>query len=205
MTGSQYGFGFSKTRVTVSTVAPSPEAVLRHASSPSSSLNRESKQGEAAERGSGSPHGLVSGAMLAWSVHAADDATRKLLVPTTRHSMVELREAFREALRSRPSRALRTLMVEVALMDGLNDSPEHAARLAEFLWPMISEDRLKVCVNLIPFNPVQHQPLYRRPTPSAVAAFQDVLRARGVFTFVRTTHGDEEAAACGQLATNHKR
>ena len=32
LTHDQYGFGFSKTRVTVSTVAPSPEAVRRHAS-----------------------------------------------------------------------------------------------------------------------------------------------------------------------------
>ena len=128
--------------------------------------------------------------MLAWSVHAADDETRKLLVPTTKHSMVELREAFRDALRSRPSRALRTLMVEVALMDGLNDSPAHAERLAEFLRPMIEEDKLKLCVNLIPYNPVEHQPLYRRPAAGAVEAFQQILRARGV-TFVRTTHGDE--------------
>ena len=32
-------------------------------------------------------------ARLAWSVHAADDKLRKLLVPTTRHTMAELRDA----------------------------------------------------------------------------------------------------------------
>jgi len=180
LTHDQLGFGFSKTRVTVSTVAPSPEAVLKAATV------------------------VMPDAMLAWSVHAADDATRKLLVPTTRHTMVELREAFRSALRARPSKSLRTLMVEVALMDGLNDSTEHATRLAAFLKPMIEEDKLKVCVNLIPFNPVEHQPFFRRPSREAVASFQQALRERGVFTFVRTTHGDEESSACGQLATLSK-
>ena len=33
-------------------------------------------------------------AMLAWSVHAADEAVRQKLVPTTAHSMLELRDAY---------------------------------------------------------------------------------------------------------------
>jgi type III secretory pathway component EscR len=34
-------------------------------------------------------------ARLAWSVHAANDVTRKLLVPTTAHTMTELTDAFK--------------------------------------------------------------------------------------------------------------
>jgi 23S rRNA (adenine2503-C2)-methyltransferase len=34
-------------------------------------------------------------ARLAWSVHAANDVTRKLLVPTTAHTMTELKDAFK--------------------------------------------------------------------------------------------------------------
>jgi adenine C2-methylase RlmN of 23S rRNA A2503 and tRNA A37 len=34
-------------------------------------------------------------ARLAWSVHAANDITRKLLVPTTAHTMTELKDAFK--------------------------------------------------------------------------------------------------------------
>ena len=86
-------------------------------------------------------------------------------------------------------------------MDGLNDSKEHAEGLADFLGPLLTDEGVKVCVNLIPYNPVAHQPLFRRATSSAVSAFQRILRDQGIFTFVRTTHGDEEAAACGQLAT----
>ena len=62
---------------------------------------------------------------LAWSVHAADDALRKTLVPTTRHSMGELRDAFLASLATKPAR-LRGLVVELALLEGVNDSPAHA-------------------------------------------------------------------------------
>jgi adenine C2-methylase RlmN of 23S rRNA A2503 and tRNA A37 len=131
LTHDNLGFGFSKTRVTVSTVAPSPEAILRHAAywysrsggggddgddgrttglgANERASSDQKQQQEEEEEGKG----CLADAMLAWSVHAADDATRKLLVPTTRHSMVELREAFRAALASRPSKTLRTLMIEV--------------------------------------------------------------------------------------------
>jgi adenine C2-methylase RlmN of 23S rRNA A2503 and tRNA A37 len=34
-------------------------------------------------------------ARLAWSVHAANDSTRKLLVPTTAHTVTELKDAFK--------------------------------------------------------------------------------------------------------------
>ena len=46
------------------------------------------------------------------SVHAAGDGVRRALVPTTRHAMADLREAFRVALGAR-SRQMSTLMVEV--------------------------------------------------------------------------------------------
>ena len=39
-------------------------------------------------------------ARLAWSVHAADDRLRRLLVPTTRHRMSELRDAWGETLQA---------------------------------------------------------------------------------------------------------
>lgn len=80
------------------------------------------------------------------SVHAADDALRRALVPTTSSSMAELREAFLAAMAQRGDEEL---FVEVTLIDGVNDSVEEAARLVEFLRPM-GRDRVKV--NLIPYN-----------------------------------------------------
>jgi len=172
LTDDSFGFGFARAKITVSTVAPSPEAVRKAGSLP---------------------------AMLAWSVHAAADEKRKVLVPTTTHKMTDLREAFRAALRTR-SRAAKVLMVEVTMLDGVNDGLEDAAELADFLRPLIVEDRVKVCVNLIPYNDSGH-PLFARSPAASIDAFQQELRRRGVFTYVRVTHGDEDLSACGQLAT----
>ena len=69
-----FGFQLCKKYVCVSTVAPSPAHVRALKPLP---------------------------ARLAWSVHAADDKLRKLLVPTTRHTMAELRDAWGER---RPAR-----------------------------------------------------------------------------------------------------
>lgn len=79
------------------------------------------------------------------SVHAADDALRRALVPTTSSSMAELRAAFLAAMAQRRDEEL---FVEVTLIEGVNDSPEEAARLVEFLRPF--GDAVKV--NLIPYN-----------------------------------------------------
>ena len=93
-------------------------------------------------------------------------------------------------------------------------------------------NRTGVLVNLIPFNPgselqqqqdspeaedrlgamaasslarsVPHYKLFRRPSLEAVDAFQSTLRANGVWTSVRAARGDDEASACGQLATSRR-
>ena len=74
-----FAYALAKNRISVSTVGPSPEAIRGMRSFP---------------------------ARLAWSVHAADDATRRLLVPTTRHPIAELRDAFADVLETRADRGL---------------------------------------------------------------------------------------------------
>uniref|UniRef100_A0A7S4HZC3 Radical SAM core domain-containing protein n=1 Tax=Prymnesium polylepis TaxID=72548 RepID=A0A7S4HZC3_9EUKA len=141
-------------------------------------------------------------ARLAWSLHAADDELRKLLVPTTRHSMAELRDAFGDVLSARRDRGL---MVELTMIDGINDQPEHAAQLRELLEPLPGKTR----VNLIPYNVNEGLgaagALFLPSPPEAVKAFQRQLLDHGVICTVRTARGDDEAAACGQLATKRKR
>ena len=62
-----------------------------------------------------------------------------------------LREALSAALQSRPGRA-RTLMIAVTLLDGINDRPDDARKLAEFLKPLFEHVK-KIAVDLIPYNP----------------------------------------------------
>ena len=54
-------------------------------------------------------------------------------------------------------------------------------------------------INLIPFNPFPGSE-YKRVTNTALNRFRDILAGEGYTVTVRTTRGDDIAAACGQLA-----
>jgi 23S rRNA (adenine2503-C2)-methyltransferase len=168
--------------VTVSTVAPTPDAFGALGRAP---------------------------CVLAWSVHAARDDLRRQLVPTTKYTMVELRQGLIDALLQRP-RHLRTIMLEVALMDHVNDSLVEAKEMADFAQDILDAvPGSKLIVNLIPWNDIGgasgsgsvHPLGYRKPSPARVETFQRHLWSCGIFTHVRATRGEEESAACGQLAT----
>ena len=71
---------------------------------------------------------------LAWSLHAADDAIRRRLVPTQTDDVEQLRDAFVRLLAHRgPGHHL---FVEVTLLKGINDSVEDATKLARLLEPL---------------------------------------------------------------------
>lgn len=170
-------FGLAQSKVTISTVAPDPSAFLTLGKAP---------------------------AALAWSVHAVDDTLRRTVVPTTKHTMEELRSGLVQALSSR-SNKLRRTMLEVALIEDVNDSDKDARLLAEFAQSIMNDVAgSKVVVNLIPYNAIDH-PTYRTPSMDSVLRFQKIVTDGGVLCYVRTTRGDEESAACGQLATKRKR
>jgi len=56
---------------------------------------------------------------------------------------------------------------------------------------------------VIPYNPIDH-PVFRAPSKERVLRFQQQITDSNVLCYVRTTRGDEEDAACGQLATKKK-
>lgn len=131
------------------------------------------------------------GVNLAISLHAPDDATRRTLVPTSREGRTaELVEAAAAYARATG----RDATVEYVLIEGVNDHPEHAERLARLL------RGLHIHANLIPLNPVGHRPDLRAPSGIAAAAFADRLRRGGVSVTLRTRRGEDIHAACGQLA-----
>lgn len=128
---------------------------------------------------------------LAVSLHAADDDLRNRLVPINRvHPIAELLEACWEYVELTNTREV---TFEYVLLDGVNDSPAHARRLATLLRGRPAK------LNLIPFNPFPRTP-YRRSLPQAVEEFRLILSAAGIVTVTRRTRGDDIAAACGQLA-----
>jgi 23S rRNA (adenine2503-C2)-methyltransferase len=170
-------FQLSASRVTVSTVAPTPDSFAEFAD---------------------------ARCVLAWSVHAARDDLRRRLVPTTRYTMAELRDGLMDALRRR---TMRTCMIEVALMDGVNDSTREAEEMAEFL-SYITDNvpGSKVACNLIPYNDIGSIGVgYSKPSRERIVAFQKRMQELGVQAHVRGTRGDDESAACGQLVTSRTR
>lgn len=130
---------------------------------------------------------------LAISLTAADDALRSRLVPTNRvHNLAALKTALMN-LAATMARD-RRFLISYVVIAGLNDSPDHATRLAAWC------EGLPVMVNLIPFNPIPGSG-FVRPQGEDVRAFRDHLDRLGVPVRLRTTRGDEVLAACGQLAT----
>jgi 23S rRNA (adenine2503-C2)-methyltransferase len=88
----------------------------------------------------------------------------------------------------------RRITFEYALIDGINDSPEVAAELAQLLKGNGAH------VNLIPVNSTAGG--FQRPERRQVHEFQRILRKGGVNCTVRVEKGSEISAACGQLRTD---
>jgi 23S rRNA (adenine2503-C2)-methyltransferase len=107
------------------------------------------------------------------------------------------------------SKRLRNTMLEMTLLAGKNDSVEDAEHLADFCQPFLDDAAgIKLVVNLIPWNDIAAQSgpaaNYQTPSPEALSAFQKTLMKRNILCYVRTTRGDDESAACGQLATKKR-
>ena len=128
---------------------------------------------------------------LAVSLHAPTDELRNTLVPINRkYPLQDLLAACRRYLERAPRDYV---TFEYVMLDGVNDTPEHARQLLE----LVRDTPCKF--NLIPFNPFP-QAGFRRSPAAAISRFGDILMEGGIITTTRRTRGDDIAAACGQLA-----
>ncbi len=127
---------------------------------------------------------------LAVSLHAPNDELRDILVPVNKkYPLAELIPVCKEFFSNEPRRSV---TFEYVMLDGVNDTLEHAHQLIKLLEGVPSK------VNLIPFNPFPGTQ-YRRSKPQVIDAFQKKLMSAGLNTIVRRTRGDDIDAACGQL------
>ena len=135
----------------------------------------------------------VTDVSLAISLHAPNDELRNELVPINRkYSVTEFVQSAKNYIEKMPDNR-RKATVEYTLMDQVNDRSVHARELAILL------KDLPCKINLIPFNPFPGSD-YKRVTNTALNRFRDILQGEGYTVTVRTTRGDDIAAACGQLA-----
>ncbi len=134
---------------------------------------------------------------IALSLHSADKQTREDIVPTSFKTFLEdIREWAREYLQKFGNRK-HHLTFEYVMLKTVNDTREHATKLANFVKSIGN-----VKVNLIPYNFIGME--FQSTTPAHMTKFKDYLTDHGVTTTIRKTMGEDIDAACGQLITKNK-
>jgi 23S rRNA (adenine2503-C2)-methyltransferase len=132
---------------------------------------------------------------LAVSLHASNDTLRDGLVPLNKkYPLRELMAACKRYLEFAPRDFI---TFEYCMLDGVNDSDEHARELLALVNDPVAGVSCKF--NLIPFNPFPESGLLRSKNPR-IKAFAQILVDGGLVTTIRKTRGDDIDAACGQLA-----
>jgi 23S rRNA (adenine2503-C2)-methyltransferase len=128
---------------------------------------------------------------LAVSLHAPNDALRDRLVPiNSKYPLAELMAACKRYLEKAPRDFV---TFEYVMLEGVNDSEEHARELVR-----LTRD-VPCKFNLIPFNPFPGSG-FKRSSAARIRRFADILMQAHIITTTRKTRGDDIDAACGQLA-----
>src|SRR5437016_384782 len=131
---------------------------------------------------------------LAVSLAAPTDELRNELMPINKKwPLKELLSACKDFEKSlKPGERF---TFEYVMLDGVNDSDEHARQLANLL----NRHRLRAKINLIPHNPAEPLP-YQPSSAERIESFREILESKGIHAFVRRPRGRDILAACGQLA-----
>lgn len=126
---------------------------------------------------------------LALSLHAADDETRRELMPVAnRYSIQEALEACQYYF----EQTGRRITFEYSLVAGVNDNLKEAEKLANLVGHMNCH------INLIPVNPIKERD-YKRSSGKNINEFKTYLERRGINVTVRREMGSDIQGACGQL------
>ena len=133
---------------------------------------------------------------LAISLHAANDELRSSMLPINRkYPLKDLIDACREYV----NLTHRRISFEWALIQNVNDLPEHALELVKLIQPLRQSGTLLAHVNAIPLNPI-NQFKGQATTHKRAEAFKHTLETNGVPCTIRLRRGIDISAGCGQLA-----
>lgn len=126
---------------------------------------------------------------LAISLHAPNHEIRRKLMPIEdKYNMSDLKTALKKYV----DKTGRRITIEYLLAKDLNDTPQAAKELAEYL------SDIKCNVNLIPYNPTAKND-YQRPSNNTIQKFKYLLEHSGKKVTIRLERGADIDAACGQL------
>lgn len=129
---------------------------------------------------------------LALSLNGSNDKGRSEVMPINeKHSMADLRDMLKQLEEIRGG----FVMIEYIMFKDLNDSPEAASEVGNFL------RGLNVHINLIPYNPdYSLDKSFQASNTETIDVFKNQLKAEGYKVTRRFSLGQDIAAACGQLA-----
>lgn len=127
------------------------------------------------------------------SLHSALQEVRDRIMPNlTGQKLPELRERIARHLQT----SGREFTLEYVMLSGVNDREEDLRALVAFC------RGLRIKVNLIAWNRVNGIDL-EPSTAASIRSFKERLERQGIPAIQRYKKGDDIAAACGQLATQH--
>ncbi len=130
---------------------------------------------------------------LAISLHAAEDKLRSEMIPVNkRYPIQDLIAACQDYL----ANGGRRITFEWALIEGVNDTPEQAHKLANLIKGMNTH------VNVIPLNPTRGY-AGKRSSRERVSSFREIIESYGISCTVRVRRGIDIMAGCGQLAESN--
>lgn len=129
---------------------------------------------------------------LAVSLHAAEDGLRTSMMPVNKkYAIEELIQACRDYVETTGRR----ITFEWALINGVNDTPQEALKLAALLKGLLCH------VNAIPLNPTTGYQ-GKATTRERAEAFKQVLESKGIPCTIRMRRGIDIQAGCGQLVSH---
>ncbi len=129
----------------------------------------------------------------ALSLHSARQEVRERIMPIAR------RHSLGEALVQVRATCGHAVMIEYLMLAGVNDGPDDAAALVDYLRDV------PVHVNLIPYNPIAAAPHLAGSDEATRGEFSRALKAAGFPVTTRYSLGADIAAACGQLVRQEHR
>ena len=132
---------------------------------------------------------------LAFSLHTPFSNQRVKLMPITKVYSIE---AVMDVIKRYVLITKNKVFIAYVLMEGTNDSLEHAKALVNLIKEQGAKNYL-YHVNLIRFNPGPNTSEFKRPNVSRVDKFIGLLTKAGLHVTLRQSFGLDIYAACGQL------
>jgi len=130
---------------------------------------------------------------LALSLHAPNDQDRGLLMPVNKKYPIE---RLMKACAFYRATTKRRIFIEYLMLEGINDSSEHAKELAHLLNAQDGPGGYHV--NLIAYNPTGTD--YVGSSDETVRRFTTILQRAEIDVSYRVSRARDISGACGQLA-----